>query len=401
MRPQSDDQLMALSDGPHRSASPDATLARLRPMLPRIGVTRVGVLTGLDIVGIPVAAAYRPNSRSIAVHQGKGRTLAAAKVSAVMEAVECWHAENAELPLRLGSADEIARHGPAVAPERLPLTGMGDVATARFLWAEADDLVSGTRLWVPYELVSADFTVPSPAGFGRFRQTTNGMGAGNTLIEAMLHGLYEVVERDAVALWHAATPARQARCCIDLAAIDGPESQLMLAQIAAASVALRVWDVTTEIGLPAFLALACDEDGVAGVEPEFGSACHASADLALAGALAEAAQARVTRISGARDDYLPESFGVAARAARDQAARHLRRTAPAGPFRRRSQAASPEAELDAALTALSRCGMPQVACIDLSRDDIGIPVVRVVVPGLEGPWSGDEELLGPRARAAA
>ena len=320
MRPQPDDQLMASPDGPHRSASPDATLARLRPMLPRLGVTRIGVLTGLDIVGIPVAAVYRPNSRSIAVHQGKGRTPASAKVSAVMEAVECWHAENADPPLRLGSVGEIARHGPAVAPDRLPLTGAGDAATDRFLWAEADDLVSGTRLWVPYELVSADFTVPPPAGFGSFRQTTNGMGAGNSRIEATLHAIYEVVERDAVALWHAASPARQARSCIDLAGIDGPESQWMLAQFAAASVALRVWDVTTEIGLPAFLALACDEHGVAGVEPEFGSACHASADVALAGALAEAAQSRVTRISGARDDYLPESFGIAARAARDNAA---------------------------------------------------------------------------------
>jgi YcaO-like protein with predicted kinase domain len=398
---QAGDRLMLAPEAQHRSKTPEATLARLHPLLPRLGITRVGVLTGLDTVGIPVAAAYRPNSRSIAVHQGKGRTAVAAKVSAVMEAVECWHAEAADLPLRLGSAEEILRHGPAVAPGRLPLTGLGDAATSRFLWAEADDLVSGSRLWVPYELVSADFSMPSPAGFGPFRQTTNGLGAGNTLVEAMLHGIYEVVERDAVALWHAASPARQARCCVDLAGIDGPESLWMLAQFAAASVSLRLWDVTTDTGLPAFLALACDEDGLAGVEPEFGSACHASADVALASALAEAAQSRVTRISGARDDYLPESFGIAARAARDDAARRLLRMAPAIPFRYRHGNVMAEADLDAALTALSRCGMPQVVCIDLSRDDIGIPVVRIIIPGLEGPWPGDGQPLGLRARAAA
>jgi ribosomal protein S12 methylthiotransferase accessory factor len=388
-----------LGSDPHRSQPPEATLHRLRSLLPCFGITRVGILTGLDIVGMPVAAAYRPNSRSIAVHQGKGRTPAAAKVSAIMEAVECWHAEAADLPLRLGSVEEIRRHGPVASPAALPLTGAGDAATARFLWAEADDLASGRRLWVPYELVSADFTVPPPAGFGLFRQTTNGMGAGNRPVEAMLHAIYEVVERDAVALWHAASPEQQARRCLDPASIDGPDSRWMLARLAAASVAVCLWDVTTDTGLPAFLALVCDADGVAGVEPEFGSACHASADVALSHALAEAVQSRATRISGARDDYQPESFAVAARAARDHAARGLLRTAPARRFRDRDCTKTPEADLDAALAALSRCGIPQVACLDLSRDDIGIPVMRVIIPGLEGPWT-EGQPPGARARAA-
>jgi YcaO-like protein with predicted kinase domain len=399
LRRQADDELMDTTDVAHHSDSPEATLARVGPLLPRLGVTRVGMLTGLDTVGIPVAAAYRPNSRSIAVHQGKGRTPAAAKVSAVMEAAECWHAESADLPLRLGSVTEILRHGPAVAPERLPLTGAGDATATRFLWAEADDLISGTRLWVPYETVSADFSTPPLAGFGLFRQTTNGLGAGSTSVEAMLHGIYETVERDAVALWHVASAERKARQCVDPGTIGGPESRWMLTKFAAASVSVRLWDVTTDIGLPVFLALACDEDGTAGVEPEFGSACHASADLALSRALAEAAQSRVTRISGARDDYSPESFHVTARSTRDHAARCLLRTVPAARFRWRHRAETSEADLDAALDALSRCGMPQVACINLVRQDVGIPVVRIVVPGLEGPWLNKAQPLGVRARA--
>ena len=82
------------STGTHRIIDPDATLASVLPHAPRMGITRIAVLTGLDVLGIPVAAAVRPNSRSIAVHQGKGVTLSAAKASAVMEAVETWHAEN-------------------------------------------------------------------------------------------------------------------------------------------------------------------------------------------------------------------------------------------------------------------------------------------------------------------
>jgi ribosomal protein S12 methylthiotransferase accessory factor len=175
----------------------------------------------------------------------------------------------------------------------------------------------------------------------------------------------------------------------------------MLARFAAASVALCIWDVTSDIGLPAFLVLACDEDGVAGVEPELGSACHASSDVALSRALAEAAQSRVTRISGARDDFAPESFNIAERAARDHSARRLLSTAPVARYRHQSRAETPEADLEAALAALSRCGISQVACIDLSKPDIGIPVVRIVIPHLEGPWPSGGQPLGARARAAA
>lgn len=374
---------------PHRRVPPEQTLARVRPLLARLGITRVGVLTGLDTVGIPVAAAYRPNSRSIAVHQGKGRSLAAAKVSAVMEALECWHAETADPLLRLATADEIARHGDAVAADRLPLTGRADPLTTRLLWTEAVDIAASRPVWVPFEMVSADFTIPAPAGFGVFRQTTNGLACGNERVEAILQGLYEVVERDAVARWQGAAPEVQAACGVDAASVDGASSRWLLERFAQAGVAVRIWDVTTEIGLPAFMALACDADGVAGVEPEFGAGCHAVADVALARALAEAAQARVTRISGARDDFPPRSFDTDARAARHAAAQRFMRMTPTRAFQAVRGADSAEADLDAALRRLGRAGFSQVACVDLTRTDIGIPVARIIIPGVQGAFEGD------------
>ena len=69
------DGVKRYSAGTHRVVDPAATLARVLPLAPRMGITRVAVLTGLDVLGIPVVAATRPNSRSIAVHQGKGVTL--------------------------------------------------------------------------------------------------------------------------------------------------------------------------------------------------------------------------------------------------------------------------------------------------------------------------------------
>src|SRR5258706_3900116 len=85
----------------HRTVSPEDTITRLNPYLPLMGITRVANVTGLDRIGIPVVMACRPNSRSVAVSQGKGVNLWAAKASAVMETIEGYHAENIMLPLKL------------------------------------------------------------------------------------------------------------------------------------------------------------------------------------------------------------------------------------------------------------------------------------------------------------
>ena len=100
-----------------------------------------------------------------------------------------------------------------------------------------------------------------------------------------------------------------------------------------------------------------------GVEPELGSGCHADRDVALARALSEAAQARLTRISGARDDFAPETFGDEAKAERlDMAAAWLR-----APARRSFQdapgcaGATLRHDLDVALARLEAAGLRHVA----------------------------------------
>src|SRR6202020_1763686 len=87
-------------DGTHRLVSPETTLARVRPLRPVMGITRIANITGLDCIGIPVTMVCRPNARSLAVSQGKGLDLTAAKVSGVMESIEGYHAEHITLPLK-------------------------------------------------------------------------------------------------------------------------------------------------------------------------------------------------------------------------------------------------------------------------------------------------------------
>src|SRR6188472_1573531 len=96
-----------LRRGTHRSASVDDTLKSALPLAPVMGITRVANVTGLDAVGVPVVMVCRPNSRSVAVSQGKGINLASARASGLMEAAELYHAETITLPLRLATYEEV------------------------------------------------------------------------------------------------------------------------------------------------------------------------------------------------------------------------------------------------------------------------------------------------------
>lgn len=388
-------------DGTHRAAPPEATLARVRPFMAAAGITRLAMLTGLDVIGIPVAASYRPNSRSVAVHQGKGVTVAAAKASAVMEAIETFHAETLTLPLRLASYEEMRRVGPAVDPLTLPRTGPDAPVDQRLLWAEGVDLADGAPVWAPHELVGIDLTAAAQPGDGVFQATTNGLASGNHWTDAVASALYEVVERDAVTLWQRMPAAEQDARAVDLATVDGAVSRTLLPRFHAAGVVVGVWDVASDIGLPAFACLAVSAQGTDGVAPELGFGCHADRDVALSRALTEAAQARLTVISGARDDigeggYRDSGLLRQHRAARDwllPPGRRDYRTIP-------SVAGDTLAfDLDAALACLARAGFGQVICFDLTRPEFGVPVVRVIVPGLEGPWAppGGEYHPGRRA----
>jgi YcaO cyclodehydratase, ATP-ad Mg2+-binding len=160
-------------DGTHRTVSPDETLARVRPLLPALGITRVANVTGLDRIGVPVVMVCRPNSRSVAVSQGKGLTLAAAKASGIMEAAEGFHAERIEQPLRLGSSHELRRTLLVADVEGLPLLrDSGWHPDLQILWIEATDLNSDERVWGPYEVVHSSYTHPLPTGSGCFAATT-------------------------------------------------------------------------------------------------------------------------------------------------------------------------------------------------------------------------------------
>ncbi|EWY37662.1 hypothetical protein N825_16555 [Skermanella stibiiresistens SB22] len=398
-----DEAPKAWRDGAHRAVPPEVTLKRFLPLASRFGITRLSDVTGLDRLGVPVWMACRPNSRSLAVNQGKGLTHAAAKASAFMEAAETWHAEHVALPLRHQSWRDLAAAAPIADVESLPRSKQGGFHPDRpILWAEGRDLLSGAPVWLPLELVGADFTDPPPAGSGCFPATTNGLASGNSLTEALAHGLCEVVERDAITLWRRAGGPDRAGTRLDLDTVEDAAARGLLARFDRVGIDVGVWDVTSDIGVPAFLCAIAGKAPEAG-DAELGSGCHPDAGVALSRALTEAAQARTTFIAGSRDDFDPDAWNPDTRAERWHTARRwLSVGGSRRDFRAIQSIAGPTVRSDVATVSdrLATVGVGPILYADLTRPEFGLPVVRVVVPGLEAADRGSEGdyLPGRRAR---
>ncbi|WP_211099739.1 YcaO-like family protein [Azospirillum agricola] len=395
--------------------SPAETLEIIRPHLPAMGITRVANITGLDRIGLPVVAVYRPNARSVAVSQGKGVDLTAARVSGLMEAIESWHAEHPDMPLRLASLAELSERAAGGAFAVIDVSGLPRLSVSGFhahkpiLWCEGRDLMRGDApLWVPFELVHTNFTRPLPAGSGNFMMSSNGLSSGNHRLEAISHGLCEVVERDCLALWTLRGATADAAGRLDTASVDAPSCRALLDRLHAADQAVGVWDITSDIGLPAFQCVIADRRSspIGQVYSSRGSGCHPTREVALLRALTEAAQTRLTYIAGTRDDAHRDMFEEARNADR---VTHIRRQIeePATPPARRWEDvvdhASGSLDEDVAweLERLRAVGIGQVAVVDFESRVPGIAVTRVVVPGLEGLHDAPGYVPGPRAAALA
>jgi YcaO-like protein with predicted kinase domain len=367
-----------------------------------MGITRLGNLTGLDRIGIPVTVAVRPNSRSVSVSQGKGVDLPQALASAMMEAVELFHGEDIAAHTRVASYRELASVADAVRPHLLCGTGVPLPEDAEIAWIEGHDLLRRKNCWVPWEIVHTDYTFATDHSGNHFLSGTNGLASGNHILEALSSGICELVERDAVALWNARHLWGRANCLLDLASVDDRDCCALLETYQRAHVTVRVWDVTSDVGIPAFVCdiPAARDDPAGGLRRFRGSGCHPNRTVALARALTEAAQVRLTYIAGIRDDLsdyeesAPQKLGAALLDAASQSAEP------------RSFHDTPNFDTDDLahdvrwqLGRLRSVGIERIIAIDLTRSDFGIPVVRVVIPGLEWDCTHPDYIAGPRARS--
>ena len=387
----------------HRVVAPGETVERVRRLMPAMGITRIATVTGLDRIGIPVVMVTRPNSRALAVSQGKGADLASAQASGLLESVESYHGERVMRPRITGCYDDLRARHPIVDVERLPqATDSAFDPTAAMDWIEGYDALEDEPVLVPYDVVHTDFRV-SRRPSSCLTSSSNGLAAGNHLLEAVSHALCEVVERDAATIANFADEATRNSLLVDMSTVDDPVSRLVLDMFDDADIAVAAWDVTSDIGLPAFSCLIADDPTRARYRLAIGggAGCHPSRDIALLRALTEAAQSRLTSIAGSRDDMPREEYQ---RFAEDESLRRMILSLSRAGRRDVGEIPTYPAEtLDddvrLELRLLRSAGIERVVVVDLTQPKIGIPVVRVVVPGLEGSLHRPNYRLGKRAAA--
>jgi YcaO-like protein with predicted kinase domain len=398
--------LKVFKRGTHRTIAPEDTLARVTPMARQIGVTRLGNVTGLDRIGIPVTVAVRPNSRSVSVSQGKGLGLSQALASALMEAIEVFHGERLTERTVEASFPELSAKARVVHPGSLCGTGISFPDRTRIKWIEGYDLVSREACWVPWEVVHTDYAFPTSHTSEHFLSGSNGLASGNHLVEAVSSAICELIERDAVALWHARGVHERSRCRLDIASVDNEDCRTLLDLYETAQIAPRLWDVTSDIGIPAFICdiPAANDDASSALRRFRGAGCHPDRGVALARALTEAAQIRLTYIAGIRDDLPPRDYTESA-AERLGAALldAVSQAAEARSFRdvRSHDADDVAVDLRWELEQLRAIGIERIIAVDLTRPDFGIPVVRMVIPGLEWDCNHPDYIPGLRAQRAA
>jgi ribosomal protein S12 methylthiotransferase accessory factor len=368
--------------------------------MPAMGITRIADVTGLDTIDIPVVMVSRPNSRSVSVSQGKGCTLAAARASGLMESVEGFHAEHVSLPLRVACMNDMRNSARIVTPDLLPTVENSPFHPHHpITWIESEDLASGQSIWLPYEMVHTNYTYPRPSGSGCFPASSNGLASGNNIAEATVHGICEVIERDAISLWHQFGSFSIDRTSIDPETIDNALCNETLGKLDAAGQDSFIWDITSDIGIPTYFSVIMDRDSHTrhiGV----GSGTHLSREVALLRALHEAVQVRTTYIVGARDDitldeYTPEGID----AKRQYFGNLIRHSSFSADFSQSLDHDSDSVEEDMVtlLSKLQSTGISQVLRVDLHKPEFDIAVVRIVIPGLESPH--DDEGYVPGARA--
>lgn len=380
--------------GTHRLVAPAETIARVYRLAPAMGITRLANVTGLDSVGIPVVMACRPNARSVSVSQGKGLDLAAAKASALMEAVEGYHAEHILQNLKLASYEELRYSHTVADVASLPqLPGGAFHGDLTLLWIEGQDLVDGEPVWLPFELVHVNYTVGPRPGAGCFPGSSNGLASGNHLLEAVSHGICEVVERDATVRWGMLDEESRLRTRLDLDTVDDADCLLVLEKFFRAGIAVAAWEITSDVGIPAFLCTISDAkaDPLRALYGGSGMGCHPTREIALLRALTEAAQSRLTMISGSRDDVSRADYErVRTPEAQASTRALIDDERPVRRFRDVPSWAGETFASDVAweLGRLRAAGASQAIAVDLTREEFQIPVVRIVIPGLDDLHSG-------------
>ena len=395
-----------MTSGGYRSVSSRATVAKYRKHVSPL----TGVVSKLERVEVDLPlntnyyASHNFSGPAKSIHElrsgksggsfGKGSTAEQGEASALMEAMERYSGIFQGDEVRVTRRFTDFPSGDAIAPNDVMLfsdaqfaqdaTSIADPIEARTLpgpfdqsaridWSPVWSLRDLRFRYLPTSLLYFFYRGP-----GQINADSNGCAAGNTLAEAIVQGFFELVERDSYAIWWY---NRLQRPEVDLDQFDDPYIRDLRTQLAEDGRKLWVIDVTGDLGIPSFVALAhWMKDGKENVE--FGSGAHFDARIALLRALTELNQFLSMGLMGEGDGNKSTLDGTTPFRLQD----HLYLTPAGSPATHRGTSLTfsrPDTRGQAAacVEAVRRAGLDFLV-LDQTRPDIGVPVARVTVPGM-------------------
>jgi len=364
-----------------RQAAPSATLAFLKPKLASFGITRVANISGLDDLGVFVTNCIRPNAKHLSVSQGKGLSLVQAEISGIMEAIEGYHIENPKASELYGAYTELKAHYSLVAPEVFSRTLFHkNLSQEPLAWARAYNYETQASCYVPHILTCID-TTQIRKEYTLFNVSSNGLAAGNSFDEALSHALLEVIEREALFHWQTLASEEKNKRQIAIPSIDDSNATL-IENLLQRGIAVKVWDITSEIGIPAFHCVVIDNNPIRNLRLFTGTCAHLSKTMALSKAITEALQGRLAFISGSRDDVFEDYY---LKLKLDFLHHSTQVATGLKPYTKVASPSLPDSTasiLASVRQHLQAAGFTEIIIVDHTRVEWGVPVVQVFVPGL-------------------
>ncbi|MGB7969109.1 MAG: YcaO-related McrA-glycine thioamidation protein [Methanobacterium sp.] len=382
----------------HRAIAPEDTIKNVESKLRTAGVTRVAEITHLDRIGIPVYSAIRPSAAegAVSIYAGKGATKPQAKASAMMEAFERYSAElndeyrqNFVYGVFEGSSEEYINPNSLILPNLL-----FDPKTSKMEWVKSTNLKDDGIVLVPANAIYHPYTPDNTVKI--FQSNTNGLASGNKIEEAVFHGMMEVVERDA---WSIFESKRQQKPEISCENTDNEIIISILAMFKKAGINIKLVDLTADIKITTVAAVSDDTILKDPALLTLGVGTHLDPQIAVIRALTEVAQSRATQIHGTREDTVRAVF------MRKAGYKRMKRinshwfgesetSIELNEFKNASGKSFKE-DIENSKKLLSDCGFEDILYVDLTRPEIEIPVVRVLIPGME-LYSVDVNRAGKR-----
>jgi ribosomal protein S12 methylthiotransferase accessory factor len=328
----------------------------------------------MDRIGIPVAQTSRPDALLLAVDSGKGATEEQALASALMEGFERCVGERFSPPVI--STDS---SNPKCVTAFPRIQGSGANRTQE--WTTAVGIKSGAEWFVP---LNAAILRPAINPFEVYCCWSNGLSSGNTLEEAIVGGLYEVIERDAIN----AALRKSNGTLVDVYTIPDPVVRDIVAKIDEAGCRFLVLDATCDTRVPVFHAYLYDFDDPSSVIA-YGSGAHLNPAIAVARAMCESVQARTVWMTGTRDDIGHERFSMARGEDAEADYDRLASICEWRDFNAKDTSTNSFSEdIQTLINHLAEAGIPEPLLINMDGShDFPCSVVKVLAPGLAGYFS--------------